>query len=52
MRKNKGGVGKIGALKILALPKRGGVSDPCQDLFDGFDIVHRGQPKVVMDPQK
>ena len=54
MLHNKGGVGKIGALKILALPKRwgGGGSDPCQDFFGGFDIVYRGQPKVVMEPQK
>ena len=47
----KGRIDRIGALKILALPKRGG-SDPCQDLFGGFDIVYRGQPKVIMDPQK
>ena len=30
----------------------GGESDPCQDYFGGFDTVHRGQPKVIMDPQK
>ena len=46
----KGGVQK--ALKILALPRRGGEggSDPCQDFFGGFDLVHRGQLKVMMDP--
>ena len=27
------GVGEIGALKILALPKRGGGSEPCQDFL-------------------
>ena len=30
----KGVVGEIGAVKILALPKRGGEgSDPCQDFL-------------------
>ena len=48
----KGGVAVIKAVKILALPRRGGGSDPCQDLFGGFDIVNWGQPKVIMDPQK
>ena len=33
---DKGGVGEIGAVKILALPKRGGGSDLCQDFFGGF----------------
>ena len=33
---SKGGVGGIEAVKILALPKRGGGSDPCQDFFGGF----------------
>ena len=47
----QGGVAVIKAVKILALPGRGG-SDPCQDLFGGFDIVNWGQPKVIMDPQK
>ena len=31
----KGGVTDLGAVKILALPKRGG-SDLCQDFFGGF----------------
>ena len=36
----KGGVAVTKAVKILALPRRGeGGSDPCQDLFGGFDIV-------------
>ena len=30
----------------------GGGSDPCQDFFGGTDIVYRGQPKVIIDPQK
>ena len=47
----KGTVNRMGALKILALPKRGGGSHPSQDLFGGFDIVYRGQPNVIMDPQ-
>ena len=29
----KGGIALIGALKILALPKKGGGSDPCQDFL-------------------
>ena len=33
------------------IAKKGeGGSDPCQDFFGGFDIVHRGQLKVIMDP--
>ena len=32
----KGGVAVTGFLKILALPKRGGGSDPCQDFVGGF----------------
>ena len=24
----------------------------CQDLFGGFDMIYRGQPKVKMDPPK
>ena len=43
---------KQAPLKILALPKRGGWSDPCQDFFGGFDILYRGQPKGIIDPQK
>ena len=40
-------------LQDLGIAKKGGGgSDPCQDWFGGFDIVYRGQPKVVMDPQK
>ena len=36
---NKGGVGIIGALKILPLPLKGeGGANPCQDLFGGFDM--------------
>ena len=54
---NLGGVAEgpisiIGALKILALPKRGGGSAPCQHFFGGFDILYRGQPKGIIDPQK
>ena len=37
--KYEGGVAVTKAVKILALPRRGG-SDPCQDLFGGFDIVN------------
>ena len=37
----KGGVAVTDAVKILALPRRGG-SDPCQDFVGGFVIVHRG----------
>ena len=37
----KGGVAVQKPVKILALLKRGG-SHPCQDIFGGFDIVHRG----------
>ena len=40
----KEGVAVIKAVKILALPRG---SDPCQDLFGGFDIVNWGQPKVI-----
>ena len=29
----KGGVAELGALKILALPKKGGGSDLCQDFL-------------------
>ena len=32
--------------------KKGGGSKLCQDIFGGFDIVYRGQPKVMMDPPK
>ena len=34
----------------MALPKRG--SDPCHGFVGGFDIVYRGQPRVIMDPTK
>ena len=50
---SKGGVGVTGALKILALPKRGeggggrGVG-PLPRYFGGFEIVYRGQHKVVV----
>ena len=33
---SKGGPSVIEAVKILALPKKGGGSDPCQDFFGGF----------------
>ena len=48
----KGGVTVTKAVKILALPRRGGGSDPCQDLFGGFGIVLRSHLKVIMDPQE
>ena len=37
----KGGVAVTEAVKILALPRRGG-SDPCQFFFGEFVTVHRG----------
>ena len=39
-QKTKGGVAVQKPVKILALPRRGGGPDPCQDLFGGFDIVN------------
>ena len=32
--------------------KGGGGSDPCQHFFGGFNIVHRGQLKVIIDPEE
>ena len=31
--------------------KKGG-SDPCQDFSGEFEKVYKGQPTVIMDPQK
>ena len=42
---------KKGAVKILALPKRGRGPHPSRDLFGGFDIMYRGHHKVIVDPQ-
>ena len=38
-------------LKNPGTAKKGeGGSDPCQDFFGGFDIVHTGQLEVIIDP--
>ena len=43
----KEGVDVVKALKILALPKKGGGgSDTCQDFFGGFDTVF---PRVITE---
>ena len=39
-------------LNLGIAKKKGGGSDPCQDVSGGFDNVYKGQPKVIMDPQK
>ena len=36
----------------LGNAKKGGGVGPLPRFFRGFDIVYRGQPKVMMDPQK
>ena len=50
---DNGSLGRGGRFKSSQDPgiaKKGvGGSDPCQDFFGEFNIVHRGQPKVIMD---
>ena len=47
-------LGRGGCTKTRENPgiaKKGeGGSDPCQEFVGGFDIVHGGQLKVIMDP--
>ena len=49
---SKGGVAGTGAVKILALPKRGaGASDLCQDFFGGFLKVSQKPYSGITQPK-